>query len=93
MSYYYAHARKNVEGTEHSKVSGGDPILISSKETASKQDLTKRVIKRYSWNDEGAKAKIYIDLAEYPSVKETDVSVKFDEYLCEVSLTVESELH
>ena len=74
LQYYYAHANKNfsTEGAKHfkedGKIYGGDPVLIktySQDEKASAQAAVPTVetkkITKFSWGDEEAKVKVYIE--------------------------------
>lgn len=102
-SYYYAHAPKDftTEGAQHfkgdGKIYGGDPVLIktrspeevaAAKALAEKNAKKLKTIKKFSWADEDAKVKIYIDFEQFGhKVEDAAVEVKFDEYLCDITIT------
>ena len=81
MQYYYAHANKNfnTDGAKHfegdGKIYGGDPVLIrsiSQTERAMEEQAAQaraavptQKITKFSWGDEEAKVKIYIDLNQF----------------------------
>ena len=69
LQYYYAHAPKNfnTEGAEVFKgdglIYGGDPVLLGQREVQKKQEpVHAKKITKYSWLDEDAKVKVYIEL-------------------------------
>ena len=109
-SYYYAHAPKDftTEGAQHfkedGKIYGGNPTLLKTtnmeeaearrkREDAAK--IKRKNISKHSWSDEDAKVKIYIDNSQFAGpIVESMVSVKFEEYRCEVSVTdAEGTIH
>ena len=50
------------------------PIIIKLKEVTNK----KAAIKQYAWNDEEKKIKVYIDLAQFPTmITQQMIDVKF----------------
>ena len=75
LQYYYAHAPKSFDlgGAQHDKNEGkiydGQPVLIKSKtvdgavtKVVAVGPVTKKIAK-YSWADEEAKVKVYVDLS------------------------------
>ena len=97
-SYYYAH---NYDGqnfnSENAKkfygnglIYGGEPQLVEKKESAvTEKEEKQRVeaIKKYSWLDEDAKVKVYIDLQQFPTAITKDmVEVAFDEWRVDVTV-------
>ena len=57
-------------------------------ETVQKPKATR--ISKFSWSDEESKVKIYIDTNQFKGeILESMVSVKFDEYLLEVTVVDE----
>ena len=99
--YYYAHANKNfsTEGAQHfredGKIYGGDPVLIKSysqderpqAQAAAPQVETKKITK-FSWGDEDAKVKVYIESNQFTGeITKEMVDVKFEEYLCDIKIT------
>ena len=89
-SYYYAHNYGNQNfNDENAKkfygdglIYGGEPTLISSnqiqKPEAEEPAKVAKKIQKYSWNDEGEKVKIYIELNQFPGQITKDmVNVSF----------------
>ena len=107
-SYYYAHnySGQNFNDETAKKVygdgiiHGGDPILVSkSEDTKIKREddgnqVKKRKISTFAWNDEDKKVKIYIDLAQFqtPITKEM-VDIKIEEYKVDITIVDETGLN
>lgn len=103
LQYYYAHAPKNysVEGAQHfkedGKIYGGDPVLIKSYSTDEKTPSTVQAaaipqakISKFSWGDEEAKVKVYIETSQFKGeITQEMVDVQFEEYLCDIKITDE----
>lgn len=100
-SYYYAHNYdgQNFDNDTAKKVygdgiiHGGAPTLIMKKESNKEEEKKAqsanplKKIAKYSWNDEDAKIKIYIDLSQFPTEITKDmVDVEFQEYGCEIKV-------
>ena len=101
--YAHAPKDFSLEGAQHfkgdGKIYGGDPVLIKTRTAAEAQEEKERQearkekaklkkIQKFSWADENAKVKIYIDFEQFGGeIPDAAVSVKFDEYLCEVAIS------
>ena len=93
-SYYYAHNYENTDfNNEKAKkfygdgiIHGGEPVLVERKSTVTEKEEPKMIaIKKYSWNDEDAKVKVYIELDQFPcNITKDMIEVAFDEYACNV---------
>ena len=102
FQYYYAHANKNfnTDGAKHfegdGKIYGGDPVLIRTQSqadaaqqqtAAATQSVQTKKITTFSWGDEEAKVKIYIDLGQFRGeITQEMISVNFEEYLCDIKI-------
>ena len=103
LQYYYAHAPKNfsTEGAQHfredGKIYGGDPVLIRTYSQNERQmqaqpepAVSTSKITKYSWCDEEAKVKVYIDTNQFRgAITQEMVDVQFEEYLCNIKVTDE----
>ena len=103
LQYYYAHAPKNfsTEGAQHfkqdGKIYGGDPVLIKSYSTDESKPSTVQAaaipqakISKFSWGDEEAKVKVYIETSQFKGeITQEMVDVQFEEYLCDIKITDE----
>ena len=93
-SYYYAH---NYDGqnfdNENAKkfygdglIYGGEPTLVEKRDETAKPKESTTVLKKiakYSWTDENAKIKIYIELDQFPTtITKAMIDVSFEEYSC-----------
>ena len=101
--YAHAPKDFSVEGAQHfkgdGKIYGGDPVLIkqrSLEESAAEKARAaersakgkQKQISKFSWADEEAKVKIYIDLNQFEGpIGESQVEVRFEEYLCDIKIT------
>ena len=83
---------------EDGKIYGGDPVLIktySADERGAAQQVSVPAVQtskinKFSWGDEEAKVKIYIETNQFRgAITQEMVSVEFEEYLCDVKVTDE----
>ena len=101
-SYYYAH---NYEGQNFNDqnaktfygdglIYGGEPTLIEKRDepkVEKKPEIITKKIAKYSWLDEDAKVKVYIELDQFPTqITKAMCDVKFEEFSAEIKIVDEN---